>query len=77
MGEMDFEPKQVFDQKKHIVDRVALRYLEKTMNDVRNLIPVKVAADGNCLYHSILLLMDNLTVTISELRGEYFPVLHI
>lgn len=74
---MDFQPIQVFDEKKHTIDLVALEYLEKVVGDVRDLIPVKVVADANCLYHSILLLMENSTVTISELRGEYIAVLYI
>ena len=46
-----------------------MEYVGKAANDVRHLVPVEVAADGNCLYHSIVLLMDTTVVTASELRG--------
>lgn len=65
-----FQPDKVFDQRKHHVDVTAKTYLELTADDVHDLVPVVVAADGNCLYHSILLLMNNPMVTTSELRGE-------
>ncbi|CAF2941478.1 unnamed protein product, partial [Rotaria sp. Silwood2] len=68
MAPIQFHPNQVFDETKHIVDPIAKKYLEKATNDVLHLIPVKVADDGNCLYHSILLLMNNPTVTTDELR---------
>ena len=59
MAPIEFHSNQIFDEKKHIVDIVAMEYVEKA---------AKVSADGNSLYHSILLLMDNPTVTISEMR---------
>jgi hypothetical protein len=65
----EFHPVQVFDATKHVVDLAAKRYLEKAADDVRHLLPVGVPADGNCLYHSILLLMNNPSVTTDELRG--------
>ncbi|CAF3774135.1 unnamed protein product [Rotaria sp. Silwood1] len=68
MAPIQFHPNQVFDETKHIVDPIAKKYLKKATNDVHHLIPVKVADDGNCLYHSILLLMNNPTVTTDELR---------
>ncbi|CAF1371288.1 unnamed protein product [Rotaria sp. Silwood1] len=68
MAPIQFHPNQVFDETKHIVDPIAKKYLEKATNDVHHLIPVKVADDGNCFYHSILLLMNNPTVTTDELR---------
>ena len=43
--------------------------LKKVANDVRHLVPADVAADGNCLYNSIVLLMGSTVVTASELRG--------
>jgi hypothetical protein len=66
---LEFYPSQLFDEKKHRSDAAALEYLGKAANDVRHLVPVEVAADGNCLYHSIVLLMDTAVVTASELRG--------
>jgi hypothetical protein len=59
----------VFDETKHVVDVIAKEYLEKATGDVHHLIPVEVIGDGNCLYHSVVLLMNNPTVTASELRG--------
>ena len=64
-----FHPVQFFDATKHVVDLVAKRYLEKATDDVHHLLPVGVVANGNCLYHSILLLMNNSSVTTDELRG--------
>ncbi|CAF3376885.1 unnamed protein product, partial [Rotaria socialis] len=63
-----FNPDQVFDERKHLVDAVAKTYLRKVTDDVQHLIPVEVVADGNCLYNSILLLMNNSMITTSELR---------
>ena len=59
----------MFDETKHVVDVIAKEYLEKATGDVHHLIPVEVIADGNCLYHSVVLLMNNPTVTASDLRG--------
>ncbi|CAF1331055.1 unnamed protein product [Adineta steineri] len=64
----EFRPNQVFDPKKHILDVVAMQYLEQATSDVHHLVPADVIADGNCLYHSVVLLMNNPAVTSSELR---------
>jgi hypothetical protein len=64
-----FQPIQVFDETKHVVDVIAKEYLEKATGDIHHLVPIDVIADGNCLYHSIVLLMNNPSVTTSELRG--------
>ncbi len=69
MAPIQFHPNQVFDKTKHVVDVIAKKYLEKANSNVHHLVPAKVPADGNCLYHSILLLMNNPTVTTDELRG--------
>ena len=69
MTPIQFHPNQVFDESKHIVDAIAKKYLEKATDDVQNLVPVEVIADGNCLYYSILVLMNNSAVTPDELRG--------
>lgn len=66
---IEFHPSQSFDEKKHVVDIVAMEYVKKAAADVHHLLAAKIPADGNCLYHSILLLMDNPTVTVDELRG--------
>ncbi|CAF4308446.1 unnamed protein product, partial [Rotaria sordida] len=68
MAPIQFHPNQVFDETKHIVDSTAKKYLAKTTSDVHHLIPVEDAVEGNCLYHSTLLLMNNPTVTTDELR---------
>ena len=67
----EFRPNQLFDERKHVVDSVAKHYLERADDDVRHLVPAGVAADGNCLYNSMLLLMDNPSVTTDELRGTH------
>ena len=67
---IEFYPNQTFDQKKHIVDVIAIEYVRKADNDVHHLVPAEVPGDGNCLYHSILLLMNNSVVTVDELRGK-------
>jgi hypothetical protein len=67
---LEFHPTNVFDETKHVVDVVAKEYLGKATGDVHHLVPAKVIADGNCLYHSIVLLMNNPAVTTSELRGR-------
>ena len=70
MTPIDFYPNQIFDEKKHTVDIVAMEYVEKATDDVHHLVPAEVAVDGNCLYHCILLLMNDPAVTISEIRGK-------
>ncbi|CAF1123464.1 unnamed protein product [Rotaria sp. Silwood1] len=64
----EFRPNQIFDERKHIVDIAAKQYLRQATSDVHHLVPVQVTANGNCLYNSILLLMNNPAVTTSELR---------
>lgn len=64
-----FNPTQTFNETKHVVDVMAKEYLDKANSDVDHLVPVKVTADGNCLYHSIVLLMNNPSITTDELRG--------
>jgi hypothetical protein len=71
MTPIPFHPIQVFDEAKHEVDIVAKEYLRKATDDIRHLVPVNVDNDGNCLYHSIVLLIDNQSITASELRGIY------
>ena len=69
MAPYEFRPNQIFDERKHIVDVVAKQYLEQATSDIHHLVPVEVTANGNCLYNSVLLLMNNPSVTTSELRG--------
>ncbi len=59
-----FHPIHDFDETKHIVDVVAKEYLEKATGEIRHLIPVDVLADGNCLYHSIVVLIRGGTFTL-------------
>ncbi|CAF4987609.1 unnamed protein product, partial [Rotaria sp. Silwood1] len=68
MAPIHFHPNQVFDETKHVIDVIAKKYLEKATDNVHHLVPIKVAADGNCLYNSILLVMNNLMATADELR---------
>ena len=72
MTPLQFHPIQVFDETKHTVDVVAKEYLQKATDDMHNLVPVDVLGDGNCLYSSIVVLMNNPLVTASELRGIIF-----
>lgn len=69
MAPLSFHPNQIFDETKHVVDMVAMEYLKEADDDVRHLVPVEVSGNGNCLYNSILLLMNNPTMTTNELRG--------
>ncbi|CAF1667127.1 unnamed protein product, partial [Adineta ricciae] len=68
MRPLQFYPTYVFDETKHVVDVVAKEYLDKATVDIHHLVPVDVPGDGNCLYNSIVLLMNNPLVTASELR---------
>ena len=69
MTPIPFHPIQVFDETKHQVDIFAKEYLRKATDDMRHLVPVNVNNDGNCLYHSMVLLINNPSITASELRG--------
>ncbi|CAF1475686.1 unnamed protein product [Adineta steineri] len=68
MTPLEYRAYTVFDERIHVMDIVAKQYLESASADVHHLIPVDVPADGNCLYHSVLISMNNSTVTTSELR---------
>jgi hypothetical protein len=70
MVPLQFHPVQVFDVTNHVVDVAAEEYLQKATSDMHHLIPIEVVADGNCLYHSMVFLMNNPVVTESELRGN-------
>ena len=70
MAPIEFYPNQVFDERKHVADIIAMKYVEKAADDVHHLIPAKVPVDGNCLYHCIVLLMNDPKVTADELRGK-------
>ena len=72
MTPISFHPIHVFDETKHEVDIVAKEYLQKATDDMRHLVPANVDSDGNCLYHSIALLISNPSITASELRGMHF-----
>lgn len=69
MTPISFHPIQVFDETIHQIDIVAKEYLRKATDDMHHLIPVNVDADGNCLYHSMVLLINNPSINASELRG--------
>ncbi|CAF4264284.1 unnamed protein product, partial [Adineta steineri] len=71
MSPLEFRPYGVFDDRIHVVDLIAKEYLEKASADAQRLIPVDVDADGNGLYHSVILLMNGSTLTASELRGSH------
>ena len=69
MTPISFHPILVFDETKHEMDVVAKEYLQKASDDVHHLIPINVGSDGNCLYHSMVLLINDPSITTSELRG--------
>lgn len=58
-----------FDPDKHIIDKVAHKYLEKASKSVQQLIPIRTPEDGNCLFHSVVSLMSDSDVSAVELRG--------
>ena len=72
-----FAPNQVFDGARHRLDLVAHSYLKKVDNCPSDLSPVAVTADGNCLYNSMVLLINDPTIGVAELRGLSlaYPVL--
>ncbi|CAF4424562.1 unnamed protein product, partial [Rotaria magnacalcarata] len=65
---IQFAPITHFDPKVHRVDQKANLYLQKASLDVQNMIAIEVAADGNCLYNSIICLSGNKASTPSKLR---------
>ena len=77
VASLRFAPHQVFDGTRHQLDLVAQTYLKKVNDCPSDLSPVAVTADGNCLYNSVVLLMNDPTIGVAELRGLSFayPVL--
>ncbi|CAF4618266.1 unnamed protein product, partial [Rotaria magnacalcarata] len=65
---IQFAPITRFDPKVHRVDQKANLYLQQASLDVQSMITIEVAADGNCLYNSIICLSGNTVSTPSELR---------
>ena len=64
-----FVPEQSFDGARHRLDLTAQSYLKKVIGCPSDLLPAAVPADGNCFYHSIVLLMNDSTIGVVELRG--------
>jgi hypothetical protein len=71
LAPVQFDPITYFDPAAHKIDFSAKMYLLKADSDVRDMIPVDVLADGNCLYNSIECLAGTTSMTPSELRGIY------
>ncbi|CAF4629847.1 unnamed protein product, partial [Rotaria socialis] len=65
---IQFTPITHFDAKVHRVDQKAKLYLQQASLDVQSMITIEVAADGNCLYNSIIYLSGITASTPSELR---------
>ena len=65
-------PEQSFDGARHRLDLAAQSYLKKVNGCPSDVSPAAVTADGNCLYHSIVLLMNDPTIGVAELRGLLF-----
>ena len=68
---LHFAPNQLFNGTRHRLDLVAKSYLKKVNGCPGDLTPVAVAADGNCLYNSIVLLMNDPTIGVAELRSLF------
>lgn len=64
-----FVLEQSYDGARHRLDRTAQSYLSKVSECPREVLPAVVPEDGNCLYHSILLLINDSTIGVAELRG--------
>ena len=58
-----------FDERKHIVDSIAQKYLQQASKNVQHLVPIKSLADGNCLFNSIISLVPDSHISAVELRG--------
>lgn len=58
-----------FDESKHTIDPIAKKYLEKASKTVQSFIPVDTLKDGNCLFHSIVSLVNDCELSAPELRG--------
>ena len=71
MTPIQFTPITHFDPKVHRVDQEAKLYLQQTSLDFQNMIPIAVAANGNCFYNSIVCLSESIVLTASEMRGKY------
>lgn len=69
MAPLEINLSVTFDDTKHIVDLVAKEYLKRASISIQNFIPVKVVADGNCLFNSIISLALDSNVSAIELRG--------
>ena len=63
-------PEQSFDGARHRLDLPAQSYLKKVTGCPSDVLPAVVSADGNCLYHSMVLLMNDSTIGVAELRGS-------
>ncbi|CAF3344902.1 unnamed protein product, partial [Rotaria socialis] len=57
-----------FDERKHIVDSMAQKYLQQASKSVQHLVPIKSVADGNCLFNSIISLLPDSNLSAVELR---------
>jgi hypothetical protein len=57
------------DERKHIVDSMAQKYLQQASKSVQHLVPIKSVADGNCLFNSIISLLPDSNLSAVELRG--------
>ena len=69
MAPLKIIPAIEFDDTKHTIDVVAQEYLKQTSKTVQHLIPIKILADGNCLFNSIVSLIPDTNISAVELRG--------
>ena len=70
MKPLEIVPSSIFDERKHSIDIVAQEYLKQASKAVQHLVPIKTLADGNCLFHSVVLLMSDRNISAVELRGR-------
>jgi hypothetical protein len=66
-----FTPIVHFDPAVHKIDQHAKAYLQKASLDVRDMVPINVIGDGNCLYNSVTCLGGTTVLTPCELRGMH------
>jgi hypothetical protein len=69
LNPVHFDPITHFDPETHEIDLEAKSYLLEADADVRDMIPIAILGDGNCLYNSIVCLAGITALTPSELRG--------
>ncbi|CAF4002524.1 unnamed protein product [Adineta steineri] len=68
MEPLEITPAIEFDDTKHTIDIIAQEYLKQTSKNVQHLVPIRIFADGNCLFHSMVSLIPDRNISHVELR---------